>query len=124
MECLLREIWKFLRLVAGKWASLVTGAFSALLVLLGLGISIVGAFGIKIPSDSIIQLATWTLAAVCCGYAAFSVWHREHVEKEKLQAKLMPNLKFSYEPSKSQCRSISTFIDHVLMAFDLEVHWQ
>ncbi len=88
-----REIWTFLKLVSAKWASLVTGAFSALLVLLGLGISIVGAFGLKVPSDSIIQFATWVLAAVCGGYATFSVWYREHVEKEKLQEKLIVKLK-------------------------------
>jgi hypothetical protein len=85
-----REIWTFLKLVAAKWASLVTGAFSALLALLGLGINIVGAFGIKIPSDSVIQLATWILAAICGGYAAFSVWHGEHMSRTS------PNVIVSY----------------------------
>jgi hypothetical protein len=70
-------IWTFLRLVWGEWSSRVTGSLSAVLVLLGFGISIAGITGSKIPHDSTIQLATWILAAVCGGQAAYATWARE-----------------------------------------------
>ena len=75
----------FLRLVYAEWASLVTGAFSAILIVLGLGVSIASAIGIQIPSESIIQIATWTLAAVCGGRAAYSVWAREYDQRIELE---------------------------------------
>jgi hypothetical protein len=105
-----KEILQFL-LVLAEWSSLVTGAFSAVLVLLGLGISVAEAFGVKIPANPIIQLATWFFAAICGGYAAFSVWRRERLAKEALNARLTPKIAISYDPTKSQCRSISTFTD-------------
>ena len=78
----------FLRLVYAEWASLVTGAFSAILIVLGLGVSIASAFGVQIPSESTIQIATWALAAVCGGGAAYSVWAHEHDKKIELENKL------------------------------------
>lgn len=78
-----------------EWASRVTGSLSAILVLTGLGISIAGAFGAKVPADSIIQLGTWLLAAICGGQAAFSVWAREHKQKLYLDEKLTPKIAFS-----------------------------
>lgn len=72
------QVWTFLRLIWGEWASRVTGSLSAILVLLGLSISFAGAAGEKIPADSIIQLATWVFAAICGGQAAYRVWAREH----------------------------------------------
>ena len=88
-----KQIPIFLGLVWAEWSSRVTGSFSALLVLLGLGISIAGAFGLKIPSESIIQLATWALAAICGGQAAFSVWARERRNVTSLEDRLAPKIK-------------------------------
>lgn len=68
--------------------SRVTGALSGILVLVGLGINIASAFGWRIPAESIFQIATWALAAVCGAQTGFSVWHREHLMKEKLEARL------------------------------------
>ena len=82
------QVWTFLRLVGREWASLVTGSLSALLLLVGLCISLAGTFGLKIPADSAIQLGTWLLAAICGGQAAYSAWAREHAICLELQRKL------------------------------------
>jgi hypothetical protein len=103
------QIWTFLRLVYAEWSSLVTGSFSAGLFLLGLGISIASAFGVTIPSEAIIQTATWTLAGICGGRAAFSVWEREHQARLRAEEKLTPKIIAVYDPSKPPCRSVSTF---------------
>jgi len=83
------QIWTFLRLVWGEWASRVTGSLSAILLLLGLVISIAGAFGVRVPADSIIQFAIWILAAICGGQAAYSVWARERVARDQAEAQLV-----------------------------------
>src|SRR5258708_23516056 len=89
----------FLRLVYAEWASLVTGSFSAGLVVLGLAISIAGALGKPIPNEPIVQLATWTLAVLCGGRAAFSVWVREHDTRMVAQAHLSrPELDIEFDP--------------------------
>ena len=104
------QISHFLRLVWGEWSSRVTGSLSATLVLLGLGISVVSAFGIHVPSESIIQLATWLLAAVCGGVAAYSVWAREHMTKVQLETTLAalaaapkPELKCTFNMNDAGC---------------------
>jgi hypothetical protein len=99
-----KGIREFLRLVWAEWSSRVTGSLSALLVLLGLGISITSAFGIKIPSEGIIQLATWLLAAICGGQAAFSVWTNERKEVVKLQTRLEPKLRGSFSMDDPLCK--------------------
>jgi len=71
-----------LRLIWGEWSSRVTGSLSAILILLGFGISIAGIVGAKVPHDSIIQLSTWILAAVCGGQAAYAAWARERTARE------------------------------------------
>lgn len=76
------QICVFLRLVWGEWASRVTGSLSAILVLLGLGINIAGAFGVKIPANSVIQLGTWLLAAICGGQASYSAWAKERLARD------------------------------------------
>ena len=76
------KIWTFLSLVYAEWSSLVTGSFSACLVLVGIGISVTSAFGIHIPSESIVQIATWTLAAISGGRAAYIVWEREYLKRK------------------------------------------
>ena len=91
-----KEVRQFLRLAWGEWSSRVTGSLSALLVLLGLSISIASAFGVKIPSESIIEIATWCLAAVCGGQAAFSVWVREKRKVTELTERIRPKLKCSF----------------------------
>ena len=103
------KVWTFLGLVYAEWASLVTGSFSAFLVLLGLTVSIASAAGAHIPSESIIQIATWTLAAICGGRAAFSVWEREHTERMKAVERLTPKLTAIYDPKKPPCQSVSEF---------------
>jgi hypothetical protein len=80
------RVWTFIRLIWGEWASRVTGSLSAVLVLAGLGVSLAGTFGARIPSDSIIQLGTWLLAAICGGQAAYTVWKKENDEKHKIEA--------------------------------------
>lgn len=77
-----------MRLVWGEWASRVTGSLSAVLVLVGLGVSVSGALGYDVPQSSIIQLGTWLLAAVCGGQAAYSVWAKEHTARMAAEAKL------------------------------------
>jgi hypothetical protein len=104
-----RQIWIFLHLVWGERASRVTGSLSAILVLLGLGISVAGAFGAKIPADSAIQLGTWLLAAICGGQAAYSVWSREHAKTLSLEARLTPKINVLYNPNIPACKSISRF---------------
>lgn len=96
----------FLRLVYAEWASLVTGSFSAGLVLLGLAISIAGALGKPIPNEPIVQLATWTLAVLCGGRAAFSVWVREHDTRMVVEAHLArPELDIEFDPENiPECR--------------------
>jgi hypothetical protein len=76
------RILTFLRLIWGEWSSRVTGSASALLILLGFGISIAGITGTKIPYDSTIQLATWVLALICGGQAAYATWARERNARE------------------------------------------
>jgi hypothetical protein len=83
-----RRVWTFLRLVWAEWSSRVTGSLSAILVLLGLGINVAGAFGAHIPADSIIQLGTWILAAICGAQAAYSVWAREREARISAEAEL------------------------------------
>jgi hypothetical protein len=95
---------EFLRLVWAEWSSRVTGSLSALLVLLGLGISIASARGIVIPSEGIIQLATWLLAAVCGIQAAFSVWSNERKKVEIFQKRLEPKLRGSFRMNDPLCR--------------------
>jgi len=84
----MRKFGIFLRLVYAEWASLVTGAFSAILIVFGLGVSIASAIGVKLPSESVIQIATWTLAAVSGGRAAYSVWAHEHDKRIELERRL------------------------------------
>jgi hypothetical protein len=98
-----KEVRQFLRLVWGEWSSRVTGSLSALLVLLGLSISIASAFGAKIPSESIIQITTWFLAAVCGGQAAFSVWVRERRIVDELRERIRPKLKCSFRMDDEAC---------------------
>jgi len=97
------QVGTFLRLVWGEWSSLVTGSLSAVLVLIGLGISIAGAVGAKIPADSIIQFGTWVLAAVCGGQAAYSVWAREHSRAVELDEKISSKLKLSFDEDIPGC---------------------
>jgi hypothetical protein len=82
------EVWTFLRLVWAEWASRVTGSSSAVLVLLGLGISLAGTLGWKIPAESVVQLGIWTLAAVCGGQAAYLVWAKEHKARETVENRI------------------------------------
>ena len=60
----------------------MTGSLSAILILLGFGISIAGMTGTKVPYDSTIQLGTWVLAAVCGYQAAYAIWARERHARE------------------------------------------
>ena len=106
------SVWTFLGLVWAEWASRVTGSFSATLFVLGLGISIARALGVTIPADALVQLATWTLAAVCGGHATFSVWRRERIAKDALEDRVTPRLDVAYDPNKPQCHSISEFRDN------------
>jgi hypothetical protein len=78
----------FLGLVYAEWASLVTGAFSAILIVLGIGVSLASAFGVHVPSESTIQIATWALAAICGCRAAYSVWVRAYDNRIELEHKL------------------------------------
>jgi hypothetical protein len=98
-----KHIRMFLGLVWAEWSSRVTGSFSALLVLLGLGLSIAGAFGATVLGESIIQVATWTLAAICVGQAAFSVWARERKTVDELKEKIRPKLKCSFGMNDPFC---------------------
>jgi hypothetical protein len=82
------QVWIFLRLVWGEWASRVTGSLSAVLLLLGLGISVASAFGVAIPAQSILQIATWLLVAICGGQAAYAVWARERAARDQAEAEL------------------------------------
>ncbi len=95
----------FLRLVWGEWSSRVTGSISALLVLVGLGMSFAGAFGAKIPADSVLQLCTWLLAAICGCQAAYSVWAREYNRvvcfEERIKPKIRITPTFHVEPKGS-----------------------
>jgi hypothetical protein len=115
-----------------EWSSRVTGSLSAILIFLGLGISVAGAFGAKIPADSIVQLATWLLAAICGGQAAYSVWGRERQARSEAEERvaeaeerLKPKLRAIYDPTKWPCYSVSTFSDGTTssdgMVFRLEV---
>jgi len=101
---MLDQIGTFLRLVWAEWSSRVTGSISAFLVLAGLCISIAGTFGAKIPSESILQLVTWALAALFGAQAAFSIWAREHqarIEVErKLAEKTTPNFTVSFDQER------------------------
>ena len=120
-----QQIRIFFRLVFEEWSSRVTGSLSAMLVLLGLGISIAGSLGAKIPADSVIQLATWMLAAICGGQAAYSVWSREHNARKAAEAKLTPQLRIVYDPTVPPCKSPTTFSDGTrtwrAMCFRLQV---
>lgn len=82
------QIWNFLRLIWSEWASRVTGSLSAILVLLALGISIAGAMGHAIPAGPFVETATWVIAAVCGGQAAFAVWARERAARNEADAAL------------------------------------
>jgi hypothetical protein len=88
-----KGIREFLRLVWAEWSTRVTGSLSAVLLLLGLGISVTSAFGVTIPSEGIIQLATWLLAAICGGQSAFSVWNNERKKVAALQNRLEPKIR-------------------------------
>ena len=94
-------VWTFLRLVWSEWASRVTGSLSAILVLLGLGISLAGAFGVQVPAASIIQLATWFLAAACGGQAAYAVWAKEREARNVAEQKLRHAYGLSLEAGTS-----------------------
>src|SRR6516225_7516984 len=94
-------VWTFLRLVWSEWASRVTGSLSAILVLLGLGISLAGAFGVQVPAASIIQLATWFLAAACGGQAAYAVWAKEREARNVAELKLRHAYGLSLEAGTS-----------------------
>jgi hypothetical protein len=83
-----RQLGTFLRLIGAEWASLVTGSLSAILVFLGLGISIAGAAGVAVPQAAIIQVATWAFAAICGGWASYSVWVRERATREEAETRL------------------------------------
>jgi hypothetical protein len=83
-----RQIWTFLGLVWSEWSSRVTGSLSAVLVLLGLGISVAGVAGVTVPAVSIIQIATWLLAAICGGQAAYAVWARERSARANAETAL------------------------------------
>ena len=98
-----KQVLAFLGLVWAEWSSRVTGSLSAMLVLLGLGLSIAGAFGATVPGESIIQIATWTLAAICGGQAAFSVWARERKTVDELKEKIRPKLKCSFGMKDAGC---------------------
>jgi len=80
--------WRFLRLVYAQWSSLVTGSFSAVLVVFGLGFSIATALGANVPGSAIIQIGTWILAGLSGGRAAFVVWKREYLAKETAEKEL------------------------------------
>jgi hypothetical protein len=104
-------VWTFLRLVWSEWASRVTGSLSAVLVLLGLGISLAGTFGAQIPAASIIQLATWLLAAACGGQAAYAVWGKEREARNAAEAKLVAHacgVSFEFEPSLDRSNNVNT----------------
>jgi hypothetical protein len=92
--------WTFLRLVWNEWSTRVTGSLSAILVLLGLAISIASIFGVAIPGEAMLQFGTWAIAAVCGGQAAYSVWKRENqkvLELEKRLARLELDIQFDPE---------------------------
>jgi hypothetical protein len=99
-------LWTFLRLVYAEWASLVTGSFSAGLIVLGFAISIASALGKPILGGPIVQLATWVLAVICGGVAAFSVWTREHDARMQAEARLVrPELDIEFDPENiPECR--------------------
>ena len=103
----MHRVWTFFNLVLAEWLSRVTGSLSAILVSLGLAISVAGAFGAKIPADF------------------FSVWAREHQARNEAEAKLRPKLRVVYDPTKPPCHSVSTFSDGSTstdgMVFRLEV---
>lgn len=82
------QAWTFLRLIWGEWASRVTGSLSAVLLIVGLGISIASAAGVKVPAQSLLQIATWLLVAICGGQAAYAVWARERVARDRAEAEL------------------------------------
>ena len=88
------QVWIFLRLVWSEWASRVTGSISAVLVLLALGMSALRIFGYSFPAVSIIEMATWVLAAVCGGQAAFFVWRREWFARNEAEVKLSVSRRF------------------------------
>jgi hypothetical protein len=100
-------LWTFLRLVWSEWASLVTGSLSAVLVLLGLGISLAGTFGVQIPAASLIQLATWLLVAACGGQAAYAVWSKEYKARLTAEAKLSHSygLSFGFDVAHDETNS-------------------
>ncbi len=83
-----RQVWTFLRLVWGEWASRVTGSLSAVVLLLGLGISVASAAGISVPAQSVLQIATWLLVAICGGQAAYAVWARERAARDEAETRL------------------------------------
>jgi hypothetical protein len=99
-------IWTFLCLVWSEWSSRVTGSLSAILVLLGLGISIASASGVSIPAAPIVQIATWALAAICGGQAGYDVWAKERAARNEAEAKqaelaarLTPNMQIYIDGS-------------------------
>jgi hypothetical protein len=98
-----KPVQKFLGLVWAEWSSRVTGSLSALLVLLGLGLSIASAFGVTIPNDALIQTATWILAAACGGQAAYSIWHTESQKVLVLQERFRQKLKLSFSMTDPGC---------------------
>jgi hypothetical protein len=108
-------VWIFLLLIWDEWSSLVTGSLSAILVLLGIGISVSGALGFHFESESWVQIASWILAAFCGGKAAYSVWVREQREKKELQERLRPKLRLEFS-SRDTIRQIPNGVKQTYLA--------
>ncbi len=82
------QVWAFIRLIWGQWATAVTGSLSAIFVLIALFLNAASAVGIHIPADPIVQSVTWMLAVACGGQAAYRVWAGEHQVRLAAEAKL------------------------------------
>ena len=102
------RIWTFLGLVWGEWSSRVTGSISAVLVLLGLFLSIASEVGPNVPASPFLQLGTWVLAIACGGIAAYTVWAKEYARRVALENRLRPRIKLRYDPTIASCRAIPT----------------
>lgn len=105
------SLWNFLKLFYAEWASLVTGSFSAILFLLGLGLSMAVALGYPVPGGPIAQVATWMLAIASSGRAAYLIWAREHKLRVQAEEKLIPKLVAVFHPNKPPWRDQVKFGD-------------
>jgi hypothetical protein len=69
--------------------------------------SIASAFEVHIPAADILQIATWTLAAVCGFQAGYSVWSKEYVKRTEAEGRLLPRIGISISRD-----GVSEEVDH------------